>query len=70
MVSKLKQSRHIPIGHICGKGFDGSSDQTQDQLVDTGEKPDLFAPCEKSWSQDSPLPYSASMKAPQQEISP
>lgn len=69
-VSKLKQSRQIPIGHIRGKGFDGNSDLTQNQLVDPGEKPDLFAPSEKSWSQDSPLPYSSSVKASQQETSP
>lgn len=51
----MKQSRLSLTGHICDKGFDGSSDQTQDQLVDPGEKLDLFAPSEKSWSQDSPF---------------
>lgn len=46
------------------------TDLTQDQLVDPGEKPDLFASSEKRWSQDSPFPYSASMKAAWQETSP
>ncbi|KFV95378.1 Zinc finger protein 205, partial [Eurypyga helias] len=39
----------------CGNGFGGNSDLTQHQLVDTEEKPDLCAPCRKSWSQDSSL---------------
>ncbi|KFP70519.1 Zinc finger protein 583, partial [Acanthisitta chloris] len=39
----------------CGKGFDGNSDLTQPQLGHTKEKPDLCAPCKKSWSQDSSL---------------
>ncbi|KFZ55090.1 Zinc finger protein 8, partial [Antrostomus carolinensis] len=39
----------------CGKGFDGNSDLTANQVVHTGEKLYLCAPCGKMWSQDSSL---------------